>query len=345
MWSRCSSRQLVHAVAVQRRPPARRTSSSCRRSARRRCRSRAITCDVVLDVLADLQDADASSSSGFSSAERPLAAGSAARRCRASRSDRLPPAHVAERDVARRARRRAPARCRRVSARTASSEVVSVSMATKPASVARGDPAVQRRLVLHQLVGRRSTGRPVAGRCRRALPPAAAPPIGCAADTLTPPRLAARAMTERKCVLLQERQQPFAVGLAAWRSRRAAPASGTSSFSRTSSRQMRACSAFCQQRLAALRLLDLAGAREQRLEIAVSLDQLAPRSSRRCPARPARCRWNRRPAPARRSPCPAPTPNFSFTSSGADRLVLHRVEHARRPGGSAASGPCRRRRW
>ncbi len=82
------------------------------------------------------------------------------------------------------------------------------------------------------------------------------------------------------------------------------------------------------QRLPALLLLDLAGAREQRFEIADIRRSAARRSSRRCPARPARCRS--------KSPISACT---SITFSGvhaelldhlrdADLLVLHRVVHA-----------------
>ncbi len=59
------------------------------------------------------------------------------------------------------------------------------------------------------------------------------------------------------------------------------------------------------QRLTPLRLLDLAGTLQQRFEIAIGVDELGCGLRRRCRARPARCRWNRPPAPARPRPGPA----------------------------------------
>ena len=55
---------------------------------------------------------------------------------------------------------------------------------------------------------------------------------------------------------------------------RAAPPARTSRRSVTRSREMRICSAWSMQRLAPLRLLDLAGAGQQRVEVAVLADQL-----------------------------------------------------------------------
>ena len=57
-------------------------------------------------------------------------------------------------------------------------------------------------------------------------------------------------------------------------SRRAASSTATSASSVTSCFEMRACSAIAGERLAPLRLLDLVGAGEQRLEVAVLVDEL-----------------------------------------------------------------------
>ena len=79
------------------------------------------------------------------------------------------------------------------------------------------------------------------------------------------------AVGERRAEVLrvEEGEQGRRIGLAQGRSSSSVSGTGTSSFSRTSSRDMRACVGIGEQRFAPLGLLDLAGAGQQRVEIAV----------------------------------------------------------------------------
>ena len=143
---------------------------------------------------------------------------------------------------------------------------------------------------------------PAARSPARAAPACAA--VAPAAGRRSPARCE-RARAGAEVLLLQARQQPLRIGPPLVEARRGRPAPARRRAACTSSREMRACSALLDQRLAPLGLLDLAGARQQRLEVAVLVDQLGRGLD--ADARHARhvVDRSRRPAPGRRPPCRA----------------------------------------
>ena len=228
------------------------------------------------------------------------------------------------------------------SARISSAAVVSTSSATTPRSRMRAtqaaSAAASRRIDVAGVVDRR---RPA---------PARAPAIGGAArpratgsitGAPTPSFAATRPESARNSITPSQGEQHVRHPARAPRAPPAAPPAARRARSVTRSREMRIWSAWLGQHLAPLRLLDLAGARQQRVEIAVFLDQLRRGLDADAGRARARCRPNRRPAPARRSPgrgrrrtSRTPRPARSACSSAC------RTSRCRaRP---AASGPCRR---
>ncbi len=97
------------------------------------------------------------------------------------------------------------------------------------------------------------------------------------------------------------------------------------------------------QRLAALVLLDLGRMGQQRFEVAIARGSAPPRSSRRCPARPARYRRCRRQRLDIHHLLGRHAELLDHLGR-ADGLVLHGVEHGHAGRRQAASGPCRTRR-
>ena len=138
-----------------RRRRARRRAAWCRRSARPRCRagrthaSRTCSCGAILRT-------PGASSSGFSSASASALRDLARRELAAAEEIVGPPVAMAERDVAGAPRRDASEKPMS-SACSGSSEEVSVSMATTPASKASCDPALQ--FIARASRSRRPSGR------------------------------------------------------------------------------------------------------------------------------------------------------------------------------------------
>ena len=315
-------RQLVHAVAVQRRPPARRRSSWCRRSGASAMPWRASTSMSYLMLWPILSTAG-SSSSGFSRASAccsGICGGARRRGARPRDRAALPAAApMAERDVAGIARRRSPA-TDADDVGAARRRATSVSRVERDESRRRKARAIQRSRRLERSAPahrRASTVRRPDRRRRRCRRRCARLPAPRSAAPSAPEAAALDAGDERaELIFSQEGEQRVAVGLAARRDRRAASAPAHRPCSMHQIAADPRHFGVLDQRLAALGLLDLACALQQRVEIAIDLDQLAPRSSRRCPARPAHCRSSRRPAPARRSPCPGRRRISPRTSSG-----------------------------
>ena len=246
--------------------------------------------EVVLEVVADLQHAPGPRAAASAARPRPCArAGRAAarRRLPPCRRDRARPAArrrtMADRQVRPRAgggrrRQRDP---RAGNAWRPGASVVSVSNATAPASRASATsassasscgPSRSRRAVRACGLSRRR--RPA--RLRAAAAPARPGDVAPSAG-----RLAAR------CAQLGDQGgSPASPGRHAARSRSgsrtrgvaAARPAGTSSLERHQLLRDAGLLGDCHQRLAPLGLLDLAGAGQQRVEVAVLVDQLRPRS-------------------------------------------------------------------
>ena len=98
------------------------------------------------------------------------------------------------------------------------------------------------------------------------------------------------------------------------------------------------------QTFAALRLLDLGGARQQCLEVAIFVDQLRRAVLTPMPGTPGTLSIESPASACTSMTFSGGTPKFSQTSSRPMSLVLHGVEHRRCRAAPTASGPCRRRR-
>ena len=154
----------------------------------------------------------------------------------------------------------------------------------------RGDPAVERLGGEHQLVCRWPE------LSRQAWSRLVGTPAGL-------PSLASRRRLDAAEIPATEERRPRRRGRDP-RTAKPSSGSGTGTLSRrrTSCLEIRAASALASKASRRFGWV-ISPARASRVSRSpYSIDQLRGGLDRRCPARPARCRWDRRPAPARRSP-------------------------------------------